>query len=278
MEDLTRKSPIRHSVRTHIRNKRRVSSYIRGKGERTVKRRLVKVLSNAEFYKLIGRIETYRNKDDFRKFKREFLRRFNRSKWIYRGMSRDEYEQLLDTGTIVSNGHFTLDFDIAKSWARGDTDVVVRILKPSNAKPRDYKLNDFYIDELEVLVPKGTKVQSIVKVFDKQVLSKKNPTKLHTPEPLMDVDRRVLSRLKRDPSTYRFETVPISQINMFKVWNPLRYKDNLAKLKATKKMPPVLLQFNWRTRKFDIEDGIHRINAAKDLNYTHVPAVVAYAR
>jgi len=99
--------------------------------------------------------------------------------------------------------------------------------------------------------------------------------KRFAPTALMDVDRRAASRLERDSDTYKLEDVPISQINLRKAWNEHRYKDNLYYLRVTGGMPPVLLHFDEKTGKFNIEDGIHRVHAAKDLGYTQVPAIVA---
>ena len=167
---MKRKSPIKHKVRSHLRQGRRVQSFMRGEGKvrQSVIRRRVGIVDSS-FYELIGRIKTYRNLNDFKKFKKEFLRRVERAKYLYRGMGREEFEDLLENKVVESQfgGHFTLDFGMVKSWVRGDDDVVVRIEKPKIIKPRDYKLNDFYIEELEVMVPKGTKVKRIKKVFDK---------------------------------------------------------------------------------------------------------------
>lgn len=121
-------------------------------------------------HEIIGKVKLDRERVDFVKFKRMFHEKFRNAKWLYRGMSREEYEDLLKTRKVDSQfeGHFTLDFDMAKSWARGDDDVVVRIKKPKNATPKKYDLNSPYFDELEVNVPIGTKVVFIKKVFDRK--------------------------------------------------------------------------------------------------------------
>lgn len=108
----------------------------------------------------------------------------------------------------------------------------------------------------------------------------KKKKKLFAPEPLMDFDRRVLSRLNRRTDetgtvSYVFENVPISQINLPKPWSEGRLADNLKKIKATKKVPPVLLSKDTRAKLYEISDGIHRTNVVKKLGYSHVPAVVS---
>jgi hypothetical protein len=112
------------------------------------------------------------------------------------------------------------------------------------------------------------------------------------PEALMDEDPRVRGRLRFDVEEARREyqqygewyenvfepMVPIDQIDLPSPWNNLRYEDNKKKIGETGKMPPAFLSFNDTTHIYVISDGIHRINAAKDLGYTHVPAVVSYKR
>lgn len=62
------------------------------------------------------------------------------------------------------------------------------------------------------------------------------------------------------------------------VWNQLRYEDNKKKLEQTGKMPPVFLEYDDSKDRYKISDGIHRVNAAKDLGYQNVPAIVARKR
>ncbi len=111
--------------------------------------------------------------------------------------------------------------------------------------------------------------------FDQGYLILRPPPK-GAPAALMDVDPRVRSRLRLNIEEarrqwqeygewyeYVFEpAVPISKIKLPPPWNEWRYKDNKKKIGETGAMPP----------------GIHRINAAKDLGYTAVPAVAAYRR
>lgn len=159
-----RRSPIKHRVKEHTRSDGTVvKSHSRGQGGRKLKSRVrTQSLTDAEFYPIIGRIQTHRNKKDLVRFKREFKRRFNKAKWIYRGISLSEYADLLRTKT--SEGvHFTLDVDIARSWARDD-DVVIAIRKPESSVMHDYEINDSYFSELEVLVPKGTRVRGLREV------------------------------------------------------------------------------------------------------------------
>jgi len=72
--------------------------------------------------------------------------------------------------------------------------------------------------------------------------------------------------------------VPISQIELTPPWNKMRYEDNKKKIGETGKMPPAFLDFDDSTGTYKISDGIHRINAAKDLGYKCVPAVVSRKR
>ena len=118
------------------------------------------------------------------------------------------------------------------------------------------------------------------------------PPRPLAPEALMDEDPRVRTRLKLDLEEAKrqyqqygewyenvFEPmVPISQIESKAPWNQFRYEDNKKKIGETGKMPPAFLAFNDVTQKYDISDGIHRINAAKDLGYKYVPAVVSRRR
>ena len=94
--------------------------------------------------------------------------------------------------------------------------------------------------------------------------------RLAAPKPLMDVDTHVHGRLARG---YVFENVMISDINLPPIWNKLRYEDNRKRLKQSESMPPVFLSFQGR-KPAEVEDGIHRIHAAKDEGYTQVPAIV----
>jgi len=112
------------------------------------------------------------------------------------------------------------------------------------------------------------------------------------PEALMEIDPRVHGRLRLDIEEarrqyaeygewyeYVFEPmVPIAQIELTPPWNQLRYEDNKKRIGETGKMPPAFLHFDDATQIYRVEDGIHRINAAKDLGYTHVPAVVSRRR
>jgi len=112
------------------------------------------------------------------------------------------------------------------------------------------------------------------------------------PEALMEKDVRVRARLRLDLEEAKrqyqqygewYESVfkpmvPIAQIDLPAPWKELRYQDNKKKIGETGKMPPAFLEFHDDTKRFTISDGIHRINAAKDLGYTNVPAVVSYRR
>lgn len=117
-------------------------------------------------------------------------------------------------------------------------------------------------------------------------------TMLNAPRALMDEDPRVRARLKTDWEEVRRQyresgewyedvlelMVPISQIELPAPWNSFRLENNKKKIKETGAMPPAMLYFDDSSQTYKISDGIHRINAAKDLGYTHVPAVVSYKR
>jgi len=67
--------------------------------------------------------------------------------------------------------------------------------------------------------------------------------------------------------------VPLSEIEIPPPWNSGRLRDNLEWLEATGKIRPVQLSKDSRNAKYHISDGIHRCNAAKQMNYDAVPAV-----
>jgi len=134
------------------------------------------------------------------------------------------------------------------------------------------------------------KCQKELESFQHEMRSKEQ--KRLAPTPLMDIDRRVRWRLKIDLDEVKrqyeeygewyenvFEpNVPISQIELPKVWNEARYKNNFEKIKATGGVPPIFLGYDEATKAYKISDGIHRVHAVKDLGFTHIPAVVAYRR
>ncbi len=74
-----------------------------------------------------------------------------------------------------------------------------------------------------------------------------------------------------------FENIPIDKIE-YNPWSPERSKDNLEKIRATKSMPPVIAYYDEGKDKFSLTDGNHRTYAAKELGYTHVPAIVTRKR
>jgi len=158
-----KKSPIRHKVRAHTRGGERVKSYSRGSGRPKRRRRLVssKYLDDSSFHELIGRIRIHRNEDDLELFMSNFRHRVGQSKWLYRGISPSEYYEMVRTGKTIGT-HYTIDRDVAESWARGD-DVVIRIRRPASAYPREYDVHG-YLDELEVIVPSGTTFGGVVEL------------------------------------------------------------------------------------------------------------------
>lgn len=127
--------------------------------------------------------------------------------------------------------------------------------------------------------------------FDRGYLILRPPPK-GAPAALMDVDARTRARLRLDLGEARrqyreygewyehvFEpAVPISKILLPPPESKYRYEDNYRKIDKTKAMPPAFLDFHEDDKMDHISDGIHRINASKDLGYTAIPAVVGYRR
>jgi hypothetical protein len=74
------------------------------------------------------------------------------------------------------------------------------------------------------------------------------------------------------------EYIPIDQIDIPEVWNQHRYDNNKQWLEKTGKFPPIRAWFDDEKKMYGIGDGIHRVNVAKDLGYTHIPALVGRKR
>lgn len=74
------------------------------------------------------------------------------------------------------------------------------------------------------------------------------------------------------------EYIPIDKIDMQEVWNKGRYKDNTEWLIKTGRFPPIRVGYNEEMGKYEIGDGIHRTNVARDMGYTHIPAIASYKR
>lgn len=74
-----------------------------------------------------------------------------------------------------------------------------------------------------------------------------------------------------------FQYLPLDQIQ-FEAWNEGRFKDNFAKIKKTKKCPPIQTCFDPHINKYVLSDGNHRCAACEKLHYTHVPAIVTVER
>jgi len=90
---------------------------------------------------------------------------------------------------------------------------------------------------------------------------------------LLDIDNRTRFRLKRG---YILEYIKISDIDLPPIRKKLRFDDNYKKMKATKGMPPAHLYLV--RGKYKIEDGVHKIHAAKALGYDRVPILIKYRR
>lgn len=72
------------------------------------------------------------------------------------------------------------------------------------------------------------------------------------------------------------EYIPIDQINVPEVWNSNRYEDNKKWLERTGALPPIKVSLH--NGKYEIGDGIHRTNVARDAGYKYIPAIVTYKR
>lgn len=71
---------------------------------------------------------------------------------------------------------------------------------------------------------------------------------------------------------YRYEVVPISEINVPAAWHPGRPGPLRERMVEGKPIDPIRLSRSGG--RYEIGDGIHRTNVARDLGYTHVPAFV----
>lgn len=99
------------------------------------------------------------------------------------------------------------------------------------------------------------------------------------------VDRRLLkvlndkdaqmdsARFQGGYEKYDIKIVPLSKVNVPKVWNPPRFEKARAHMEAGQPLDPVRVVV--KGGKYDIEDGIHRTNASIALGYTHLPVLVA---
>lgn len=91
-------------------------------------------------------------------------------------------------------------------------------------------------------------------------------------KPLLDVDTRTRSRMEKG---YILDYIQIKDINLPPLRSKERLEDNLKQMKDTQATPPVHLSPAPNGR-FEIEDGVHRIYAAKELGYKSIPALINY--
>ncbi len=71
----------------------------------------------------------------------------------------------------------------------------------------------------------------------------------------------------------RLEYVPISDVNVPAPWSDDKLQAVKADMDAGKKLEPVRLTMPDGKGKWEIDDGIHRTNAAREAGYSHVPAI-----
>ena len=67
---------------------------------------------------------------------------------------------------------------------------------------------------------------------------------------------------------------PISLIK-FEAWNKDREAENYKLLAETGSMPPIRLSYDEKNNEYKLVDGNHRLNAAKELGYNCVPAIIS---
>jgi len=140
----------------------------------------------------------------------------------------------------------------------------------------------------------AAKVKTLDTFFPKEHIVEDEDSKFkgQAPKAIMDTDPRIRRLLNNDMEEAKrqykeygewdewvFETmVPISKIEVPAPWSSSRLEENKKLLEATGAMPPIILGFDGSSQKYEIADGIHRTTSAKQLGYTHVPAVIDYLR
>jgi len=70
------------------------------------------------------------------------------------------------------------------------------------------------------------------------------------------------------------QNVPLIEIDVPETWSNAKLRDNVEHMEQTKKTRPVRIS-KGNTGKYVISDGIHRCNAARQLGYDAVPAIVS---
>jgi hypothetical protein len=71
-----------------------------------------------------------------------------------------------------------------------------------------------------------------------------------------------------------YAVVPLAEIDIPSPWSNAKLRDNVEWIHRTGKTRPVQL-YKGKGGKYTISDGIHRCNAARELGYDAVPAVIS---
>lgn len=82
-----------------------------------------------------------------------------------------------------------------------------------------------------------------------------------------------LERLNGNTDTYELRNIPIDDVDVPAVWAESKIAPIRQALDDGAPLPPIRAD-RGPTGKYAIDDGIHRVNAAREAGYTHVPAIV----
>jgi len=69
--------------------------------------------------------------------------------------------------------------------------------------------------------------------------------------------------------------IPLHEIEIPPPWSQVKLRDNVEWIDKTKKTRPIRISKGREEAKYVISDGIHRCNAAKQLGYDAIPAIVS---
>jgi hypothetical protein len=72
---------------------------------------------------------------------------------------------------------------------------------------------------------------------------------------------------------YFFRLLPINQIRVPSVWSPSKLPSIQKAILEGRPLPPIRAYLEGS--KYEIEDGIHRVNASIEAGFTLVPAIVS---
>ena len=267
-----RKSPIRHKVRKHQRNDNSVNSYIRGDGEKV---KLANPTINSYASKLVQKA----------------IELGLAEKVVVTGSDNRKYVgvKITNEGRRIASGCGSGIFDLTMEKMN---EYEKKIMKNKKPKFKHYvvryrttwKSKRTNVDSTNCFVEsKKDIVSNILEKSYGHIPKRKQPkikiikAELQTPlkprlKAFLDIDNRTRSRMKRG---YILDYVRILDIDLPPVRRQLRFSDNYKKMKITKGMPPAHLHLMPNGR-YKIDDGVHRIHAAKKLGYDRVPILIKY--